>query len=46
MLTLTKKFFKGSTMLNPLPVALITSSFKDKTNIFTVAWIGTARQYK
>lgn len=41
MLTLTKKFFKGSTMLNPLPVALITSRFKDKTNIFTVAWIGT-----
>lgn len=41
MLKLTKEFFKGSTMLNPLPVALITSTFEGKTNVFTVAWIGT-----
>jgi len=42
MFSLTKEFFKGSTMLNPLPVALITSKSKDnKVNVFTAAWIGT-----
>lgn len=27
-------------MLNPLPVVLVTSNYKDKTNVFTVAWTG------
>lgn len=40
---MTKILFKGSTMLNPVPVALITSKSKEgKPNIFTVGWIGTA----
>ncbi|WP_251860990.1 flavin reductase family protein [Clostridium sp. Marseille-Q2269] len=34
--------FKGSAMLNPVPVALITTKSKEKTNVFTVGWIGTA----
>lgn len=28
-------------MLNPLPVALITSKYKKDVNVFTAAWIGT-----
>ncbi|MBU3190690.1 flavin reductase family protein [Clostridium bowmanii] len=40
---MTKTIFKGSAMLNPVPVVLITSKNKDgKINVFTVAWIGTA----
>lgn len=40
---MTKTIFKGSAMLNPVPVVLITSKNKEgKTNVFTVAWIGTA----
>lgn len=40
---MTKKIFKGSVMLNPVPVVLITSKNKEnKVNVFTVAWIGTA----
>jgi len=40
---MTKKVFKGSVMLNPVPVVLITSKNKEnKTNVFTVAWTGTA----
>lgn len=40
---MTKKVFKGSTMLNPVPVVLISSLNEDKSvNIFTVGWIGTA----
>jgi flavin reductase (DIM6/NTAB) family NADH-FMN oxidoreductase RutF len=40
---MTKKVFKGSVMLNPVPVVLITSKNKEgKTNVFTVAWVGTA----
>lgn len=40
---MTKKVFKGSVMLNPVPVVLITSKNKEnKSNVFTVAWIGTA----
>lgn len=34
--------FKGSVMLNPTPVVLITSkSISNKINIFTVGWIST-----
>ena len=38
-----KTIFKGSAMLNPVPVVLITSKNKEgKINVFTVAWIGMA----
>jgi flavin reductase (DIM6/NTAB) family NADH-FMN oxidoreductase RutF len=34
--------FKGSVLLNPVPVVLVTSKNNtDKTNVFTVAWTGT-----
>lgn len=34
--------FKGSVVLNPVPVVLITSKNKEgKENVFTVAWTGT-----
>lgn len=34
--------FKGSVMLNPVPVVLVTSKNKEgKINVFTVAWTGT-----
>lgn len=34
--------FKGSVVLNPVPVVLITSRGKNgKDNVFTVGWIGT-----
>lgn len=37
-----KTQFKGSVMLNPVPVVMVTSKDKDgKSNVFTVAWIGT-----
>ncbi|MGH4123153.1 MAG: flavin reductase family protein [Clostridium sp.] len=40
---MTKTIFKGSAMLNPVPVVLITSKNKEGSiNVFTVAWIGTA----
>lgn len=40
---MTKKIFKGSAMLNPVPSVLITSKNKEgKINVFTVGWIGTA----
>ncbi|CAM2076097.1 MAG: Flavin reductase like domain-containing protein [uncultured Clostridium sp.] len=36
--------FKGSVVLNPVPVVLITSKNKEgKENVFTVGWIGTSR---
>ena len=39
---MSKKFFKGSVMLNPTPVVLITSkNKKNKVNVFTVGWIST-----
>ena len=43
-----KREFKGSAMLNPVPLALITSKEQDtdKINVFTVGWIGTACQTK
>lgn len=40
---MAKKSFKGSVMLNPVPVVLITSnSLEGKTNVFTVGWVGNA----
>lgn len=37
-----KRSFKGSVMLNPVPVVLVTSRNKEgKVNVFTVAWTGT-----
>lgn len=40
---MSKKTFKGSAMLNPVPAVLITSkNSEEKVNVFTVAWIGTA----
>lgn len=40
---MTKRTFKGSAILNPVPAVLITSVSKEgKPNVFTVGWIGTA----
>ena len=40
---MTKVSFKGSAMLNPVPVVLVTSRNKEgKNNVFTVGWVGTA----
>lgn len=40
---MTKRIFKGSAILNPVPAVLITSQNKEgKVNVFTVGWIGTA----
>lgn len=40
---MTKRTFKGSAILNPVPAVLITTQNKEgKTNVFTVGWIGTA----
>lgn len=40
---MTKRIFKGSSILNPVPAVLITTQNKEgKTNVFTVGWIGTA----
>ena len=37
--------FKGSVILNPVPVVLITSKNKEGTeNVFTVAWTGTSHR--
>lgn len=39
---INKKEFKGSVILNPVPVVLITSKNKaGEENVFTVAWTGT-----
>lgn len=39
---MSKIDFKGSVILNPVPVVLITSKNKEgKENVFTVAWVGT-----
>ncbi len=39
---MNKLNFKGSAMLNPTPVVLVTSKSKsNKINVFTVAWIST-----
>lgn len=35
--------FKGSAMLNPVPVVLVTSKNSEgKVNVFTAGWVGTA----
>lgn len=40
---MTKREFKGSAILNPVPAVLITTQNKEgKANVFTVGWIGTA----
>lgn len=40
---MTKRIFKGSAILNPVPAVMITSQNKQgKVNVFTVGWIGTA----
>lgn len=40
---MAKQQFKGSVMLNPVPVVLVTSVNSDGTpNVFTVAWAGVA----
>lgn len=37
-----KKTMKGSVVLNPVPVVLVTcSNLKGQDNVFTVAWVGT-----
>ena len=42
MKSIKKVDFKGSVILNPVPVVLITSrNKKGKDNVFTVAWVGT-----
>src|SRR3712207_3785920 len=39
---MTKVNFKGSAMLNPVPVVLVTSiDSKGNKNVFTAAWVGT-----
>ena len=39
---MSKNTFKGSVVLNPVPVVLVTSRNKEnKDNVFTVAWTGT-----
>jgi flavin reductase (DIM6/NTAB) family NADH-FMN oxidoreductase RutF len=39
---MSKKIFKGSVMLNPVPAVLVTSSDGNgNNNVFTVAWAGT-----
>lgn len=39
---MNKKNFKGSVLLNPTPVVLVTSQNSEgKINVFTVAWIST-----
>ena len=39
---MTKKIFKGSAMLSPVPSVLITSKNENKINVFTAAWVGMA----
>lgn len=40
---MSKRTFKGSAILNPVPAVLITSVNKEgKPNVFTVGWVGTA----
>ena len=37
-----KVYLKGSVILNPVPVVMVTSRGKDgKDNVFTVGWVGT-----
>ena len=34
---MSKQIWKPGTMLNPVPVVLVTSKYKDVENVFTVA---------
>lgn len=37
-----KRIFKGSAILNPVPVVLVTSMNNEgKTNVLTIGWVGT-----
>ena len=37
-----KRNLKGSVVLNPVPVVLVTcKNLERKDNVFTVAWVGT-----
>lgn len=39
---MSKNYFKGSVVLNPVPVIMVTSrNSEGKDNVFTVAWTGT-----
>lgn len=39
---MSKNYFKGSVVLNPVPVVMVTSrNSEGKDNVFTVAWTGT-----
>ena len=38
---MNKLNFKGSAMLNPTPVVLVTSKSNNKLNVFTVGWVST-----
>ena len=39
---MSKNYFKGSVVLNPVPVVMVTSRNNEgKDNVFTVAWTGT-----
>lgn len=40
---MAKRQFKGSVMLNPVPVVLVTSkNLEGNVNVFTVGWVGVA----
>lgn len=38
---MSKQIWKPGTMLNPVPVVMVTSKYEGKENLFTVAWTGT-----
>lgn len=38
---MNKVTFKGGALLNPVPCVLVTSKYKDKINVLTIAWAGT-----
>lgn len=38
---MSRDIWKPGTMLNPVPVVLVTSKDKGRENVFTVAWTGT-----
>lgn len=41
---MSKTELKGSVILNPVPVVLVTSRNKEgKNNVFTVGWTGTIK---
>ena len=38
---MSREIWKPGTMLNPVPVVLVTSKYNGVENVFTVAWTGT-----